>query len=135
MKKKRFFSIVDVDPDRVKSLGDYGPSVTQPDESLTIQQILVRVSQGLTTGVGESKQDFDYDEEDDHDWDDPTLQPGFDKLDALEYAHSDHSERIRREEKKRKEDEQKKKEKESFDRQVQEAAKRFVQESNQEPPQ
>lgn len=132
MKKKRFFSIVDVYQDRVKSLGDFGPSATQPDESLTIQQILVRVSQGLTTGVGESKNDIDYDSEDDHDWDNPTLQPGFDTLDALEYAHSDHSERIRREEKQRKEDAKKKKEKDDFDRQVQEAARRLVQESNEE---
>ena len=115
MSKKRFYSSVDAASDRVKSLGDFGPSVTQPDESLTIQQILVRVSQGLTTGVGESLRDEDYDGEDDHDWDDPTRQPGFDRLDALEYQNSEKAEKTRREARKRKQVADEKAKKDAFD--------------------
>ena len=37
--------------DRVKRI-EFDPSITQPDEALTIQEILDRVSRGLTTGVG-----------------------------------------------------------------------------------
>lgn len=63
------------------------PSITQPDEALTIQQILDRVQHGLTTGIGGYP--LEYDDDSDDDFDDPTLQPGFDKLDALELANSD----------------------------------------------
>ena len=124
MSKKRFFSICDVSPDRVKSLGDFGPSVTQPDESLTIQQILVRVSQGLTTGVGESQRAEDYDDEGDHDWDDPTRQPGFDRLDALEYQNSELAEKTRQEARKRKKDADEKEKNDAFQKAVDEEIQR-----------
>lgn len=74
---------------------DFGPSITQPDEALSIQQILDRVSRGLTTGLGASVSDEDYDDDDDEDFDAPHLQPGFDKLDALQMATSDESASIR----------------------------------------
>ena len=124
MSKKRFFSCFDASPDRVKSLGDFGPSCTQPDESLTIQEILVRVSQGLTTGVGASLNDADYDDEDDHDWEDPTRQPGFDRLDALEYQNSEKAEKTRQEARKRKKDSDEKAKNDAFQKAVDEEIQR-----------
>lgn len=122
--KKRFYSSVDVSPDRVKSLGDFGPSITQPDESLTIQEILLRVQRGLTTGVGPSLREEDYDSEDDHDWEDPTRQPGFDRLDALEYQSSEKAEKTRQEARKRKKDSDEKAKKDAFEKAVDEEIQR-----------
>ena len=124
MSKKRFYSSVDAIPDRVKSLGDFGPSITQPDESLTIQQILLRVQQGLTTGVGASLNDADYDPEDDHDWEDPTRQPGFDRLDALEYQNGEKAEKTRQEARQRKKDSDEKAKKDAFQKAVDEEIQR-----------
>lgn len=124
MSKKRFYSSVDATPDRVKSLGDFGPSMTQPDESLTIQQILLRVQNGLTTGVGASLNDADYDDEDDHDWEDPTRQPGFDRLDALEYQNSEKAEKTRQEARKRKKDSDEKAKYDAFQKAVDEEIQR-----------
>lgn len=113
---------------------DMGVSVTQPNDSLTIQQILVRVSQGLTTGVGASTSDSDYDDPNDDDFEDPTLDPEFDKLEALSYMNSEEVEQTVKAERKRR---QKKKEKEQEDAFAAEAAKRgFVRPSTtaEEPP-
>lgn len=124
MSKKRFFSSVDVDPDRIKPYGDFGPSITQPDESLTIQEILIRVQQGLTTGVGPSLRDADYDDEDDHDWEDPSRQPGFDKLDALEYMNSEKAEKTRNEERGRRKKADEKAKNDAFQKAVDEEIQR-----------
>ena len=53
MKKPKFYSMYNHPGVKIPS-HDFGPSITEPDESLTIQQILVRVQKGLTTGVGAS---------------------------------------------------------------------------------
>jgi len=87
MKKKVYYSMHQHPGVRIPK-HEFGPSKTQPDEALSIQQILDRVSRGLTTGLGASVSDADYDDPNDDDFDDPTLQPGFDRLDALEIATS-----------------------------------------------
>ena len=91
----KFLNKFELSPGRAKGEHISGPSITQPDEALSIQEILYRVSHGQTTGIGASTNDDDYDDPDDEDFDDPTLQPGFDKLDALEYATSEQSEDLR----------------------------------------
>lgn len=88
MKKKVYYSMHQHPGVKVPT-HDFGPSITQPDDSMTIQQILDRVRHGLTTGLGASRSDDDYDDPNDDDYDDPTIQPGFDKLDALSIATSD----------------------------------------------
>lgn len=88
MKKKVYYSMHQHPGVRIPK-HEFGPSKTQPDEALSIEQILDRVQRGLTTGVGASVSDADYDDPNDDDFDDPTLQPGFDKLDALELATSE----------------------------------------------
>lgn len=90
----KFINVYSLNPDRVKCM-EPGVSITQPDEALSIQEILVRVSKGLTTGVGASSSDADYDDPNDDDFDDPTLQPGFDKLDALSISTNDQSAELR----------------------------------------
>lgn len=90
----KFINVYSLDDDRVKC-HEPGVSITQPDEALTIQEILMRVSKGLTTGVGASSSDADYDDPNDEDFDDPTIQPGFDKLDALSISNNDRSAELR----------------------------------------
>jgi len=104
------------------------PSVTQPDESLTIQQILYRVSQGLTTGLGGVPGEGDFDDDNDHDWDAPDRQPDFDKLDAALYATSDAVRDAQREAQEVQERSRKKKAKEDFDKAVDEEIARRKQE-------
>lgn len=70
----------------------YGPSMVEPNQSLSIQEIIRNVSQtgqtGLASGIA-----AEYDDEDQNndggDFDDPTLQQDFDKLDAMNllYKH------------------------------------------------
>ena len=90
----KFINVYSLSSDRVKCM-EPGVSITQPDEALSIQEILVRVSKGLTTGVGASVSEADYDDPNDDDFDDPTLQPGFDKLDALSISTNDKSAELR----------------------------------------
>lgn len=99
---------------------EFSPSKTVPDDAMTIQQILDRVSRGLTTGldgavgVGDDVEDDDLET----DWDDPTLDPEFDKLDALELTHGYEAQETRRKGKELERSVRKKKEKEAFDKAV-----------------
>lgn len=65
---------------------EYGASIVEPNQSLSIQEIIRNVSQtgqtGLATGVAAEYDDNDQNN-DDGDFDDPTLDQGLDKLDAL----------------------------------------------------
>ena len=74
----KFINVYSLNPDRVKCM-EPGVSITQPDEALSIQEILVRVSKGLTTGVGASSSDADYDDPNDDDFDDPGCKVGSSK--------------------------------------------------------
>lgn len=87
MKKRKFFSACQIDKLKVCDVVDPGVSMTEPDQSLSIQQILKRVSEGKTTGLLDQSQ-LEFDDENDNDFDDPTLQPGFDKLDMLQLSTS-----------------------------------------------
>ena len=89
MNKKRVYFSMHQHPGVRIPKHEFGPSKTQPDEALSIEQILSRVQHGLTTGLGASVSDNDYDDPNDDDFDDPTLQPGFDKLDALQLSTSE----------------------------------------------
>lgn len=126
----QFLNIYTLKKDRVKPI-TFDSSITQPDEALTIQQILDRVSRGLTTGVGAPGAD-DYDDENDHDWDDPTIQPGFDKLDALEYTHSDKAHKLRKQVAQEEEEKQRSKQKKEFDDAVAAEIERRKKEETQE---
>lgn len=129
--KKKFFSMYN-HPGVKVPVHDFGPSVTQPDESLTIQQILARVSQGLTTGIGASVSDDDYDDPNDDDFDDPTLQPGFDKLDALQIETSQESDDLRKKVTEEKRKKKMKQEDEEFKKKVDEEIQRRKAEEPQE---
>lgn len=87
MKKRKFFSACQIDKLNVSPVIDPAPSMTEPDQSLSIQQILKRVSEGKTTGLLDQST-LEYDDPTDNDFDDPTLQPGFDKLDMLQISTS-----------------------------------------------
>lgn len=115
----KFINVYEVPKGRTKGIKIPGVSITQPDEALTIEQILLRVSQGLTTGVGASVNDDDYDDPNDEDFDDPTLQPGFDTLDALEYANSEQSEKLRSDVEEHKKRKKKKEQDDLFEAEVQ----------------
>lgn len=97
----------------------WDPSVTQPDETLSIREILHRVSQGMTTGLGDQNLG-DYDADEDDDFGDPTLDPEFDKLDALAISTSEEADQLREEEKDRQRKRRKKKEDEAFQKAVDE---------------
>lgn len=76
---------------------DFGPSVTEPDQSMSISQILARVQRGLTTGLHDYT--TDYDDEDNEDYDDPTLDPDFNEMDAKQMKFEyDEQEKARKEE-------------------------------------
>lgn len=77
----------------------YKPSITVPDDAMTIQEILARVSRGLTTGLDGAVGYGDEDDQDDLEtgWDDPTLDPDFDKLDALEMLNGPDADKTRQE--------------------------------------
>ena len=96
---------------------EWEPSVTQPDETLSIREILHRVSQGMTTGIGDQVPG-DYDEDNDDDFGDPTLDPEFDKLDALAISTSDEADQLREQEKERQRIRRKKKDDEAFQKAV-----------------
>ena len=131
MKKPKFYSMYNHPGVRIPA-HDFGPSKTEPDESLTIQQILVRVQKGLTTGVGASTSEDDYDDPNDDDFDDPTLQPGFDKLDAALLANGADAQEKGEKIQKYQEDRKKKKKKKEFDQAVDAEIERRKQESKEE---
>ena len=91
MKKRKFFAACQIDKLQVSPVCDPGVSMTEPDQSLSIQQILKRVSEGKTTGLLDQST-LEYDDPDDNDFEDPTLQPGFDKLDMLQLSTSSETE-------------------------------------------
>ena len=132
MKKKVYYSMHQHPGIRIPK-HDFGVSITQPDEALSIQQILDRVSHGLTTGIGASVSDDDYDDPNDDDFDDPTLQPGFDKLDALQLSTSEETLDLEdRIDKHRKKSAKKKADEEFRKRVDEEIAKRQKKEESQE---
>lgn len=71
--------------ERVK-LTEFPPSIVEPNQSLSIQEIIRNVTQtgqtGLATGLA-AEYDDDDQNNDGGDFDDPTLNPEFDRLDAL----------------------------------------------------
>ncbi|MBQ3410776.1 MAG: hypothetical protein IJH30_03390 [Bacillus sp. (in: Bacteria)] len=71
--------------ERVK-LTEFPPSIVEPNQSLSIQEIIRNVTQtgqtGLATGLA-AEYDDDDQNNDDGDFDDPTLSQEFDRLDAL----------------------------------------------------
>lgn len=91
MKKRKFFAACQIDKLNVSPVVDPGVSMTEPDQSLSIQQILKRVSEGKTTGLLDQST-LEYDDPNDNDFEDPTLQPGFDKLDMLQLSTSSETE-------------------------------------------
>ena len=127
----KLLNVCDLSEDRVKCLEQTEPSVTQPDEALTIQQILARVQAGLTTGVGASVREDDYDDPSDDDFDDPTLQPGFDKLDALQISTSEESDDLREKVDKAKKRKKKKEQEDAFEAEVQ---RRIAEKEKQQVP-
>lgn len=132
MKKRVYYSMHQHPGVRIPK-HEFGPSMTQPDEALTIEEILNRVSHGLTTGIGASVSDDDYDDPNDDDFDDPTLQPGFDKLDALELATSEQTRDLEDRIDKHRKKSAKKKADEEFQKRVdEEIARRQQQEEPQE---
>lgn len=78
---------------------DFGPSLTEPDQSLSINQILERVAQGFTTGLKDYT--VDYDEEDNDDFEDPTLDSDFNEMDAINLKAEIDAERKRKEDERR----------------------------------
>lgn len=111
---------------------EWKPSVTQPDESLSIRQILARVAHGMTTGLDQFAGSGEYDEDDNEDFDDPTLDPEFDKLDALAYATSEEADELREQEIKRKERARKKKHDDAIEAEVQRRVKAATEKPNLE---
>lgn len=67
-------------------LTEFPPSIVEPNQSLSIQEIIRNVTQtgqtGLATGLA-AEYDDDDQNNDDGDFDDPTLNQEFDRLDAL----------------------------------------------------
>lgn len=64
------------------------PTQTQPDQTLTLREILYNVSEHNTTGLDYLSGPGQYDEEDDYDFDDPTLDPDFNEMDAINVSSS-----------------------------------------------
>lgn len=64
-----------------KRLTVFPPSIAEPDQSLSIEEIMRNVvatgQTGLPTGL-----DAEYDDEDNEDFDDPTLDPGLTVMEA-----------------------------------------------------
>ena len=67
-------------------LTEFPPSIVEPNQSLSIQEIIRNVTQtgqtGLATGLA-AEYDDDDQNNDGGDFDDPTLNLDFDRLDAL----------------------------------------------------
>lgn len=78
---------------------DFGPSLTEPDQSLSINQILARVAQGFTTGLKDYT--VEYDEDDNDDFEDPTLDSDFNEMDAINLKAEIDAERKRKEDARR----------------------------------
>lgn len=114
--KKKWYSMANVKSVNIKQ-NDPGVSITQPDESLSIRQILARVAAGKTTGLGDLPAG-EYEDEDLDDYDEPAMDPDFDKLDALAIINSDEAEELRETERQEKVRKRKKKEQEAFDAEV-----------------
>lgn len=87
IKKVKYFAACNIVQLNAAPNCDMGKSLTEPDQAMSIQQILDRVSKGLTTGLNDLPVGS-FDDDDDNDFDDPTLQPGFDKLDMLQLSTS-----------------------------------------------
>lgn len=72
----------------------YGPSMVEPNQSLSIQEIIRNVSQtgqtGLASGIAAEYDDPDQNN-DGGDFDDPTLQQDLDKLDAMNILYKQQS--------------------------------------------
>lgn len=111
---------------------DPGVSITQPDESLSIREILHRVSQGLTTGLGDTPFG-EYDDENDEDFDDPTLDPEFDRLDALAHVASPEADDLREQERNERKRVRRKKEEDAFNAEVEKRIREKQVNQNQEP--
>lgn len=117
---------------------EWEPSVTQPDESMTIREILHRVSQGMTTGLVDNP-NLEYDDEDVDDFGDPSLDPEFDKLDALSISTSDEANDLRDRVDQAKKRAKKKKDDEDFQKRVDEEIEKRKQSqpssaTTEEPP-
>lgn len=87
IKKVKYFAACNIEQLDCCSHTEIKPGLTEPDQSLSIQQILDRVQKGLTTGLSDLPAG-EYDSDDDDDFDDPTIQPGFDKLDMAQISTS-----------------------------------------------
>lgn len=72
----------------------YPPSETEPDASLTIEEIMLNVARTGTTGLPTGPQ-AEYDDEEDEDYDDITINHP-DKVEAQDYllAHREKSRKI-----------------------------------------
>lgn len=117
--KKQWLASSNITMVRVSDNKEWEPSVTQPDESMTIREILHRVSQGMTTGLADNP-NLEYDEENDDDFGDPSLDPEFDKLDALAISTSDEANDLRDRVDQAKKRAKKKKDDEDFQKRVDE---------------
>lgn len=122
---KKWKSMANITQVIVSDNREWDPSVTQPDETLSIREILHRVSQGMTTGLGD--QPGAYDDEEDEDFGDPTLDPEFDKLDALAISTCEEADQVRADERERQRKRRKKKEDEAFQKRVDEEIARRAQ--------
>lgn len=111
---------------------DPGVSITQPDESLSIREILHRVSKGLTTGLGDTPFG-EYDDENDEDFDDPTLDPEFDRLDALAHVASPEADDLREQERNERKRVRRKKEEDAFNAEVEKRIREKQVSQSQEP--
>lgn len=131
--KKKWYSSSNVTKVIVGDNKDWGPSVTQPDESLSVREILYRVSQGLTTGIPDGP-DPEFDDDNDEDFQDPTLDPEFDTLDALSLATSEEADLIREREETRKKRQRKKKQEDAFNAEVERRLKAKEAEGSGEQP-
>lgn len=69
---------------------EFPPSMVEPDQSLSIQEIMLNVARtgqtGLPSGAEAVYDDTDQNN-DDGDFNDPTLDVGLDKLEALQYQY------------------------------------------------
>lgn len=65
---------------------EFGVSKCEPEQALTIKEIVLRVSNGMTTGV--SARSYDFDEDDDEDFSDETLDQGALRQEMIDYENS-----------------------------------------------
>lgn len=128
IKKVKYYAACNIEQLDCCSHTEIKPGLTEPDQTLSIQQILDRVQKGLTTGLSDLPQG-EYDSDDDDDFDDPTIQPGFDKLDMAQLSTSaeteDNLERISRY--------KSKKQREKREQAIEAEVQRRLQEQQKEP--